>query len=57
MLNKIIQTALHNRLAVLIVGVLVVLSGIFVVQNKRSHRRAPCTLAEYYRFLHCLGGI
>ena len=33
MLNKIIQTALHNRLAVLIVGVLVVLSGIFVVQK------------------------
>ena len=33
MLNKIIQTALHNRLAVLIVGVLIVLTGIFVVQK------------------------
>lgn len=33
MLNKIIHAALHNRLAVLILGILIVLSGIFVVQK------------------------
>lgn len=33
MLNKIIHTSLHNRLAILIIGLLVVLSGIFVVQK------------------------